>query len=316
MPVFPVVTPTKSAQDLINETLQYLNSSYHEQINQLAADIDDATDTFALAYSLSGIKGGVSISIGLEDMHVWATTESSLTVKVKRGMRGSTPTAHTTDELVIVKPLYSYWSVLRAMNNDIADLSANGLFRVQTTSLTWNPSIQGYDLPDVLNILDILEVRFADTNTVSQRWPIIPSGNYSIGRNMDSPFTSGLALFFTSGAPSNSEVLITYSSTFSPLAALDDDVSDATGLVPSMHRLPPVGAAISLAGPQEIKRNMTENQGDTRRAGEVPPGARAASIRPLQILRQQWLVNEATQLRKEYPFHTATLRLGPRRRWT
>ena len=55
-----------------------------------------------------------------------------------------------------------------------------------------------------------------------------------------------------------------------------------------------------MAG-REIKRDFTESQGDTRRAGEVPAGAVAASSRNLQILRQQRITSEAAKLEAIYP---------------
>lgn len=318
MPVFPDPTslgsPPQTTLDLINETLQYLNSSYHEQINELTNTITASDDTITFAHSLGGIKPGVNISIGLEDLYVWSTSETALSAEVKRGMRGSTPTVHTTDEPVVVKPLYSHFSILRALNNDLTDLASNGLFQVKTLELTWDPMIYGYDLSTVTDLLSVLEVRYQDSNTVSQRWPIIPNGEYQLSRNMSGPFASSLALFFTSGGISQFPILIKYSAPFTYLSALDDNVTDTAGLPPSSHRLLPLGAAIALAGSQEIKRNMTENQGDTRRATEVPAGARSAAIRPLQQLRQQWLIDETTRLRKSYPFQSTIGLAYPRGR--
>ena len=55
-----------------------------------------------------------------------------------------------------------------------------------------------------------------------------------------------------------------------------------------------------MAG-REIKRNFTESQGDTRRAGEVAPGAVMQSSRNLQILRQQRITAESARLDALYP---------------
>jgi hypothetical protein len=55
-----------------------------------------------------------------------------------------------------------------------------------------------------------------------------------------------------------------------------------------------------MAG-REIKRALTETQGDTRRAQEVPSGAANASLNGLRVQRQNRIVAERARLDAQYP---------------
>ena len=70
-----------------------------------------------------------------------------------------------------------------------------------------------------------------------------------------------------------------------------------TLLQPSAYDLPPLGAAINLMAGREIKRNFTDDQGDVRRAVEVPAGAVAASANGLKQKRQLRINTEKARLK-------------------
>jgi hypothetical protein len=95
-------------------------------------------------------------------------------------------------------------------------------------------------------------------------------------------------------------VRVVYRSVFTMPSTVYANVS-STNLLPSAYDLPPLGAAIRLMEGREIKRSFTEGQGDTRRAGEVAPGAILQSARGLQQMRAQRIAAEAAKLDALYP---------------
>jgi hypothetical protein len=58
---------------------------------------------------------------------------------------------------------------------------------------------------------------------------------------------------------------------------------------------------------REVKRNLTENQGDTRRAEEAPAGSQLQSVRGLLAVWERRLEEEKRDLLRRY---------GPRKRVT
>ena len=77
-------------------------------------------------------------------------------------MLGSTAAAHVASSLVYVNSKFPTFAIFQALNQDLDDLSApgNGLFRIVSTEIDYNPAIEGYDLgvgvgSDVLSVLAV-----------------------------------------------------------------------------------------------------------------------------------------------------------------
>lgn len=290
------------ASDLINETKRYLYSGYAEEMNRVSGAMGSGDTSMTLKYPLGGIARGVTIAIDLEEIRVWDTSGQTASV-IERGINGTTAAAHSDLAAVTVKPKFSDFRILKAINNDLKDLStpANGLYQVQTITLTFNSAIRGYDLTSIAsNFLGILEVRY-DTPGPDKNWPIIDS--YSVMRNMPaSAFASGSAIVLNKGGSPGRSIQVRYKGAFNALTNLSDDVQTTTGLLDSMNDLPPLGAAIRLVSPRDIKRTFNESQGEPRRQEEVPPGSGGQSLRALMMLRSQRIQDEAARLTSLYPW--------------
>lgn len=292
-----------TANDLVEETLAHLFSGQSPIGNRLSGDITSAATTFSCTYPLDSITRGAIVSIGLEDIRIWDTAGLAVT-SCERGVNGTTGAAHTSGDYVEVRPKFSRFRVLRAINEDLLDLTSpsNGLFQVKTVDITYNPAIQGYDLAGVTNVVNLLELRWKQPGP-SKSWPLITK--YALVRNMaTTEFASGMAVFLYEPAYPGLSIRVRYSADFSALAALTDDVQSVTGLPTSANDLPPIGAAIRLVAPREINRNFTENQYDPHRLEEIPPGAVLNSTRGLQLLRQQRILAEQSRLASDWPQYT------------
>lgn len=297
--------------DLIEGTRRHLLTGQPEQLNKLSASITasltDTTITFT--YDLGGIQAGSIIELELEEIFVFAVSATpKQIIDCIRGYNGSTAATHASGVTATVRPKFSQHRILKAINDDLSDLSSpyNGLYQIKTVDITFNPSRMGYDLTGVTDILSIAEVRFRAPGPM-RTWPRID--NYVLERNMPTSgtygdFPSGFALVLYESAQPGFPIRVRYRAPFVALTTLAQDVLTIAGLPNSAHDIPPYGAAIILAAGREVKRNFDEAQGEPRRADEVPPGAQTQSLSGLRQLRRDRIMSEAARLRS---FYSATL---------
>lgn len=253
-----------------------------------------------MLYDLTGIREGAVLEIDSELMYVWAVETGSKTVTVERGFNGTTATTHASGTVTIVNPRFPRHQILEAINDDLYDLAApaNGLYRIRNLDLSWNGSDILVNLPAVGDIIDVIQVRIRYTST---DYPVLR--NVQLVRNLPtSDFGSGVALKMNE--PDRAATLrVVYKSPFSRVTKESDDLQTVAGYPLSAEDILVMGAQIRLMAPREIKRNLTESQGDTRRADEVPSGAVSNSVMNLMRLRRDRIMAEATKLDSQYPLY-------------
>jgi hypothetical protein len=296
---------TTTAAQWVETVKDYVLSGYREEQDILAAAITTTTaTTLSTTDATPGIQQGAEIEIDLERMYVRSV--SGTTVTVRRGYRGTTPATHVIDSDIIVMPKAPKASILRELNNELASLSSpeNGIYKIATVDLTWSGSRIGYDLTSVPDVESILEVRYQDYGSFKD-WPIVNPSQYELARNMPTTeFASGMGLLFNDGVAPGQTVRVRYSVPFTPLSALTDVVETVTGIPSTAVDIPPMGAAINLTGPSEIRRTF-EGQSDPRQDDDVPTGAKIGSVRWLMAKRQQRIAEEASRLGRDFPVHLA-----------
>lgn len=293
---------TTLASDLIAETKRHLFSGQNEELNRLDGSITAGATSILFKYDVGGIQRGATISIDLEEIQVWEVSGKTATV-VQRGVNGSTAASHSDLASVAVKPKFSDFRILTAINHDLRDLSApdNGLYQIKTVELTYNSAVQGYDLTSVASdLIGILEVRF-DLVGPEKTFPKIDK--FALLRNMNTTnFASGSALVLYQSAYPGRAIRVRYKGTFTPMTATTDNAVTAAGLTDTMVDLPPLGAAIRLVAPRDVKRAFSETQGEPRRADEVRVGDGATSMRGMMLLRSQRINAERARLDSFYPY--------------
>ena len=277
----------------------------------------DGTITYDGAAS-AGVVPGCKISIDLEDILVVSTAGNVATVL--RGYNGSTPANHNDDAPMYINASVTHFDIASAINDDISDMSAQGLYRVGVAQLTYNPVFMGYDLsalPD--NFIDVLAVDYRDVSP-DRRFPKIHSWDIRRWNQQvtDSVFPSGLGLILYESAYPGLPVYVTYSAPFIPLVLTTDSVinTPATNdpapplggysnptvpnLATTMTDIPVLGATIALVQGKEISRDDMGSQPDPRKAAEVPAQALATATNPLILRRAIRISAEADRLYLKY----------------
>lgn len=282
---------------LIEETRRLIFSGTREERNKLAISISSSATGLTLTYPLGQITRGAKLSMDLEDIYVWDASALTITA-MDRGQWGSTAINHSAGAVIHVNPKFSNWEIFNAINDELNSLSspANGLYRVATTELVYNPVISGYEYTST-DLLSVFEVRYG-THGPSREY--LRSNDWEFSSDLSDEFVGGSAIFVRD-AVVGQPVLIKGKFSFTPIPA--STVADAadSGLPETAMDILSLGAAWRLTAPMEVSRNFTSAQGDTRRANEVPPGGQLGASRELGRLREIRIREEAARLASQYP---------------
>lgn len=286
----------------VARTRTHLLTGRQEERNVLAADYTAGSGTIQVAGALGGIVPRVRLAIGLNTFYVLSVDNSNLTATVIAAQEGSLDADYPAGSTVWVGPKFTDYDILIELAAELNDLSApgNGLFQMLTADLTYDNGAVGYDLGSLPGLIDIYEVRAQESGTY-KGWSQVEKSLYRLDRSADTTvFPSGTALMLNSGLWNGLTVQVLYRAEFTALNNLTDDVLDS-GLPATAVDIPPLGAAMRLVAPREIKRSFSEDQGDTRRASEIPPGSATNSMRGIASLRAQRIQAEAGRLTARWP---------------
>ena len=290
-----------TAQTWIDRTRDLLLSGTVEAINRLNAGINSSASTLVTEFATGPIVAGSIMEIGTELMYV--TSVSGTTVGVMRGYGGSVAAAHSTADIIRSTPAFPSNMILDALNDDLNDLSARGMYQMSTKTFTYTSGTDGYDLAS--NALGVHRVTYTDPGTDKSEPEV---RRWTIRRNRDTAtFASGVALVLQDIPTSGQTVRVEYKAPFTTLTSAASTLS-STGLHTEGYDLPPLGAALALMSFKPIQRESITHQAPVRRSEEVTSGAISASMRDLRFRRDQRISAEASRLSQLYP--TTWLRSG------
>lgn len=288
---------------LIEQTRAHLLGNTRPEINQLSAPYTAGGTSLTFTHPMMSIVAGADIEVGTEILRVMSVSGQIATVI--GAQLGSTAANHAANDVALINPRFPAHRIVTDLNNALQDLSGEGLYREIAIDVTFNAAVSGYDLTSSVaaNVLDILEVRYKQTGS-TKRFPLI--NQFSLMRGMNTAdFPSGTAVVVDGGGFPGLPLRIRYSSTFTELSALTDDVTSTGGLAATADALPPIGAAIRQMMGRDVKRSFLEAQPDTRRAAEVPPGVAQGSITTLRRMWDAGVGAERMRQLKRYPYRNA-----------
>lgn len=274
----------------------YLSAGHVEPINRLATAIDADDTRLTLSRTLGQLQPDVRISIGLEDFYVFATDGSTRQVDVDRGFNSTTAASAAVGALVRVRPRWSDAQLLAATISELRNLTSRGVVRYATVERTTSAVDSGYNLASDF-VLDVWRVQIDNPET--NDWSTVGRWQFEAQQNT-TDFTSGRALFLREDVASGRTLRITYKAELGvALTALSNDVETVTGL--DALDLLAAGVALQLGAGREFSRNHHDQQGSTRRAEEVPPGAQAQSLRSIRDFYERRLAAVKSDLSRRYP---------------
>jgi hypothetical protein len=291
---------------LVKEVESRALSGFRQEQTVLGADmaVGDTILDLQPGIQMQALETGAYVQVDYELMACVARLAADR-VQVRRAILNSNLAAHSAGAAVIVNPRFPAVDIVKAINEDIDDLSgpANGLYQMKVTQLTYNPAVTGYDLDGLTNddVIEVRELRAWDFG--SQRaWPLIPTSDWKLERNASYDlFPSGLSIKIYNRAFPGRPIRIQYKAPYTtPLADPADDVTAETGLHAQAHDIPVLGAAYRLMMFRELKRSFTEAQGEPRRASEVPVGSSLTALKGIQQLRAERIANERERLNKMF----------------
>lgn len=293
---------------MVTVVTRRLLSSLKEETDVLGADVAAHANVLTLGSgsTIGSVRAGAIIQVDYEQFYVLSNPSTIGSINVQPGYYGSTPAPHKAGAIVTVDPRFPKSDLIDAINEDLDDLSspANGLFQMNTVTLTYNPAVMGYDLTGVSpsQILEVWEIRNQDYGP-AQSWPLVPPHMYKLERNADpSKFPSGLSIKFYATLNPGRPIRVQYKAPYaSVLANPGDDVFTVTGLHAQAHDIPPLGAAVRLVEYREVKRSFSEAQSEPRRSEEVPVGASLTALKGIEQRRQLRIEAERARLEKMFP---------------
>jgi hypothetical protein len=289
--------------DTIEETMRRLMPSQLDLSGRLVNGLDGVTEAISLhGPMVNAVSYGMTLACEMELMYVTDWDPIAQNGMAIRGAFGSQPAPHGINEMVYQNPKFTRFDIGVAVNQELQALSAEGLFRLATQDIMYNPTFQGYDLPSE-GLIDVLGVRWKQ---------VVPTRNYPpihgwavLPRMTDtSYFPSGQSLVIYEAGHPGLPVHVWYSASFNPLVDLDDDLTGVAGLPPTATDIVSVGAQIISVHAREIKRNFTEAQPDPRKAPEVPPAAIMNSTKALESWRASRIADERNRLKNQLKYLT------------
>ena len=287
-----------TAATILNRASRQLLSGTVEERNKLASTINDSATSVVLSYDLGGFRAGSVFELESELLYVWEANTATKTLTVERGYAGTTAASHTAGVLATLNPRFPRQQMLDALNAELDDYSstANGLFKVTSTTLTYNGSDRQINLTSATNVLELIDVRLRYT---SDDYPVIRG--VRLQRDLPtSDFASGIAIVFDESVMAGS-LRVRYKSPFTRATSESSDLTTFCGLPATCDDLVELGVIIRMMAGREIKRNFSESQSDTRRPEEVPPDAVAKSFGNIVALRRNRIHAEASRLKAQYP---------------
>jgi len=269
-----------------------------EERNRLASSLDSSTTTVVLTYDLGGLRTGSVFEVDSELFYVWEAVPATKTLTVERGFNGSTAAAHASAATVTLSPRFPRISMFDAVNAELDDLSstANGLFRVVSTSLSYNGNDRQINITSSGTILELLDVRL---RYLADEYPVIHLVRLQTGLPT-TDFASGNSLVFDQPVMAGT-LRVRHKAPFVKAATEASDLTTDCFLPATCDDIIELGVIMRLMAPREIKRNFTESQSDTRRADEVQAGAIAQSMANVMRLRRERVIAEAGRLKAQFP---------------
>ena len=285
-------------RDMVSDTRRMAFGSMTEQINLVAAAYTAGGGELSLQLDVTGITPGMVLSSGLNVWYVKGIEPTENKVYVIPGYDNSPKRNAAVDDFVLIKPKVTDWYMFESLNQEILRLSTpeHGLYQIAEWTADVDATWQTYPFPTAAaDMIGMLRVRYRMPGSTDV-WLDIPEKSYRI------QIESGESrVRILRNIPSGTEVKFLYKAPFQQAEDLDDDAVAVCGMAPTMVDIPTLGVLGTLLRTTESRRNQVQTQGDSRRAGEVQPGANMSIASRIEKDHQMRIWEEAARLVQRVP---------------
>jgi hypothetical protein len=283
-------------KDLVADTRRLTYGSMSDQLNFLASDYVAASTSLVMTLDVTPITPGMILSSGLNVWYVTAVNTSTKTVTVYPGYDNSYTSLVTAGEPVMIRPRVTDWLLFNSVNDVIRAMSSStyGLYKEGSWLDTVDSIWQTYDIPTVAQGMTNLvkaQIRYIGSPDL---WLDLPANTVKVQRTEN-------VIRLTRDYPAGTEFRFIYRAPFVTAPALSTDVVTYCGLTDSMVDIPPLGATAELLRSTESRRTQIHNQGDPRRADEVPTTSNAGIAREMQRRFEDRVSDEYVRLINRNP---------------
>ena len=285
-------------RDMLSDTRRMAYGSMTEQINLIAEPAAAGATEIKMQLDVTGITPGMALSSDLNVWYVKGTEASTNTVFVIPGYDNSPKKAVSADDFVLIKPRVTDWFMFETMNQEILRLSTpeHGLYKIASWQVAVDPTYQTYEIPEeAFDMIGMLRVRYRMPGTTDV-WIDIPEKSYRVQTGV-----SGSIIRLLRNIPSGTDIEFLYKGPFHQASNLDDNVNDVCGLSATMVDIPTLGCLATLLRTTESRRNQVQQQGDSRRAGEVGGGSNMSIAQLVEKDHQMRIWEEAARLIQRVP---------------
>lgn len=279
------------------------------QISYLTANMT-ATDTSFMADTdtVRNLSRGI-VEIGDEMMLVKTFDQGTGTVTLMaglngRGAEGTTPTAHSVNDVVTADPRYPLIRIKEAINEVIATIYPD-IWVFGETEFNYIAARLEYPVPT--EVEDIYKVTW---NTIgpsgmwkaAQRWRFNPQTSTTSGQVLPTPTPTGKTVqILDGGITPGRAVRVTYIKAPNEMVNGSDDFATTTGLPERMIDLIVYGACWRLLPGWEAGRLQQSSIESTERAPLVPTGSANEASQYYLGLYQRRLNEERDRLFDLFP---------------
>ena len=283
-------------KDMIADTRRLTYGSMADQLNFIALDVPADATELPLVMDLTGITPGMILSAGLNVYYVTNVIASEKKVEVYPGYDNSRSEALTAGTPVMIRPRATDWQLFNNLNWEITQLcsASNGLYKVASWTSPIDVTWQTYDVPVAAQgMVSLLRIRV--------RWPSTPDIWSDLDDIMFEYQQDKQLIKVKRQIPAASTLEFVYKDSFKQAAGLTSDIVVDCGMTETQLDIPPMGAAMKLLRTTESRRTQIHNQGDSKRADEVPPGTNSSAAREMERAYQNRVNDELARLISNHP---------------
>lgn len=289
--------------NLVDRTFRWADR--RGRVDTLSANVLTGTAYDPVTLSVNDITlwgTPMEVEIGTEIFHVTTVDRGTSSATAIRGWRGTTPTSHTSGDIVHVAPRFFRIDAYEAIVDCLRKLTPP-LYKFSTTNLNLTSGTTGYELP--ADCVDVYRL-YNKANNATNRWLELYS--YTVMQGMDtSSFSTGAALMVNDRFYPGS-LRVEYKAAFTDPADETDDLEDDIGMLPFMFDIPVWYAVSVLVPPDEVLRSGVRSAAGQARAEVVEPRSNVSVAEYFRNRYELALSEAVMRMDQLYPLRVRLIR--------